>query len=998
MIDRSAGAGWRRIVLTIIACLASPLVPLHPLGAQISPNLDWRTLTTAHFYVHFAPPLEPLARRIGGDAERAYAQLARELHPPRGMIDIVISDDVDLSNGSATPAPSNRIVIYANPPVSESALRFTNDWGQLVVTHELTHIFHLDRTRGIWALGQKIFGRAPALFPNVYSPSWLTEGIAVYYESRLAGAGRIEGSEHRMIARSAAIDHSFPAIGAVSLAAGRFPFGESAYAYGSLFVDYLARSRGERAVGAFIERSSAALVPYLLNTPARQSFGVTFSRAWEQWRDSIARSTSLIPDLQSPPIPRWRQLTADGVFVYSPRWLSDSGLVYSGTPGRESFGAYEVTLSGRRERVGRRNSRSSNVILNDGSLLYAQLDFVNPYQDRSDLWIQRGGRETRLTVGKRLTAPDARADGEIVAAQIIPGGTRLVRVSPDGRVITPITTGGYDEQWTEPRWSRSGTRIAATRWLRGDISQIVVLDTVGRVEQIVSSGHSVEATPSWLPGDSGIMYGSDRNGVAELYLHRFVDSTHADAATEDWRVSKAVTGLFEPQLSPRSSVVAAVRFASDGYHLGVGACCAPDAMLRVPRYFDTTASRTTLPIVIDSGPVTNFSPWRTLAPRYWLPTFEEGIENGYRIGGMTGSSDVVGRHAMAAALLVPTNNTGITGGAAYRYAGFGLPIIDVDATQDWVSLGSAFARDANRTFLGQVRRRVIDVDGLATLVRQRSRTATSVTAGVGIEQRKYMTTASVPLSSLDTTGGLRTATFPTFIVGAGYANYQFPPFAFSPEDGGQVNVTLRDRLYSGVAAAGPQSLSAVGVANLYKSLDLPGYAHHVFALRAAAGFADERSNGYYEVGGTSGSTFEIVPGYTVGEGRRTFGVRGFPPGTLIGIRALAGSAEYRMPLLLSSHGLGVLPFFISRSSISLFTDYGTAWCPSAAAGREVCLDPRLTQRAAIASAGAELNLNAALLSWDSPYRFRFGVVTPYHNGGLYGQPTVQAYFAAGVSF
>ena len=99
------------------------------------------------------------------------------------MIDVVLSDDVDFSNGSATPYPTNRIVIYANPPVSESALRYTNDWGQLVITHELTHIFHLDRTRGIWSLGQHVFGRAAALFPNFYNPSWLTEGLAVYEES-----------------------------------------------------------------------------------------------------------------------------------------------------------------------------------------------------------------------------------------------------------------------------------------------------------------------------------------------------------------------------------------------------------------------------------------------------------------------------------------------------------------------------------------------------------------------------------------------------------------------------------------------------------------------------------------------------------------------------------------------------------------------------------------------------------------------------------------------
>src|SRR5207248_9016815 len=107
---------WARTFAIALACFRFP-IPDSRLQAQINPAAHWHTLTTPHFYIHFTPPLEPLGRRIAADAERAYAQLARELHPPRGMIDVVLSDDVDFSNGSATPTPTNRIVIYANPPV-----------------------------------------------------------------------------------------------------------------------------------------------------------------------------------------------------------------------------------------------------------------------------------------------------------------------------------------------------------------------------------------------------------------------------------------------------------------------------------------------------------------------------------------------------------------------------------------------------------------------------------------------------------------------------------------------------------------------------------------------------------------------------------------------------------------------------------------------------------------------------------------------------------------
>jgi hypothetical protein len=976
-------------------CALIAVLAATTLDAQVAPNLDWRTIKTQHFYVHFNPPTEGLARRIAGNAERAFAELSKELHPPRGMIDIVVSDDVDQSNGSATPYPTNRIVVYANPPVSETALRYTNDWGQLVITHELTHIFHLDRSRGIWAFGQKIFGRAALLFPNSYSPSWLTEGLAVYEESKLAGGGRIEGSEHRMIARAAEAEGDFPSIGSLSLAQGRFPFGESAYAYGSLLVDFMAKTRGESHVREFVDKSAAYVIPYFVDVPAKRTFGISFSRGWKLFQDSIAETIRVEP---APPLEGWRQLTRDGVFAFAPRWLSDTTIVYSGTGGRQSFGAFRVDLTGKRARIGRRNSRSANVPIGDNTLLYTQLDFVNPYQARSDIWTQRGGHETQITFGQRLASADARADGEIVASQIIPGATRLVRVSRDGKRITPITSGSYDEQWTEPRWSHGGDRIAASRWVRGNISQVVILDTLGRLVHIVSSGTSIEATPSWLPGDAGVLYSSDRTGVAQVYVERFTDArTFAGAAT--YRLSNATTGLFEPTSAPAANRTAAVYFRADGYHVGVGNCCDAAATERVADYRDTLPRGALDTVVVDRSAATRYSPWRTFIPRYWLPTVDQGISGGYRIGATTSGFDVIGRHTMTAHIGIPTNKTGVVGDLSYQYSGFGLPIIQVNGSQDWVSLGGIFSRDADRQVIGELFRRTRSGDVLATWLRQRYRTSLSLTGGAGIEYRTHAATPTDALiASIDTTGQFGNLTFPSLIAAAGFANYQRPPFSISPEDGVQLNATVRDRMRSSATGTGPQSFSTVGSAAIFKSLNLPGFSHHVLALRGSAGYADDHADGYFLVGGVSGSTFEVIPGYVIGEGRKTFPVRGFAAGSLAGTRALAGSAEYRLPLLLTGRGPGVLPFFLDRSSLTLFGDAGTAWCPNIQPGREVCNRFGQDNITGMASVGGELNLNLGVLSWDNPTRFRLGVVKPTLNGGFFKQKSLQAYLVAGVSF
>jgi outer membrane protein assembly factor BamA len=183
---------------------------------------------------------------------------------------------------------------------------------------------------------------------------------------------------------------------------------------------------------------------------------------------------------------------------------------------------------------------------------------------------------------------------------------------------------------------------------------------------------------------------------------------------------------------------------------------------------------------------------------------------------------------------------------------------------------------------------------------------------------------------------------------------------------------------------------------------LPGFAHHVLALRGAAGWRDDRATGYLEVGGTSGTPVTIIADYTVGEGRRDFGVRGFAPASLVGTRAFAGSAEYRLPLVMPGRGLGSLPFFVQRSSLTLFTDYGTAWC--SAVLTIVCTQSdvnafALTEHRYLGSYGAELNVNAAVFSWDAPYRFRFGVAAPYHDEGLIEKAkSVSFYFASGLAF
>ncbi len=984
---------FRPMRLRTLVVIALALAPSRA-TAQPAPYHRYRTLETQHFRVHVAAGLEREGRVAGAAAEHAYAQLSRELVPPRGTIDLVVSDDADYSNGFATPLPTNRIVVLANPPLESGGLRLNEDWLALVVTHELTHIFHLDRTRGIWSVAQSVFGRAPFLFPNMYGPAWLTEGLAVYYESRLTEGGRLKSSQERLLARASAMESRLPRLNELSLSSPRFPGGEGAYAYGSLFIEYLARTRGDSAVGAFVERQSGQLIPLWLNRAAVQGFGISFADAFDAWRDSVIRSVRA----PTPPMPGWRELTTHGYYASNPRWLDDTTVVYVGTDGRETNAAYAVTLGRRRTRIGRRDGRGANVPLADGSLLYSQLDFTAPAEIRSDLYRERDGHVTRLTHGQRLVEPDARSDGSIVAAQLAPARARLVLLATDGRLARVLREAGPDETWSEPRWSPDGNRIAVVHRAHGGAFSLEVIDvrTPDVAALVLERAPYVIASPSWTRDGEGIVFVRDDSIGSQLALLRVRRADTLYAVPRSFG-----SPIYTPDVGPDGRLIAAVTLHADGYHVGSAPTPAPRGVLST----GASDSRTDLAAtdaVADTQPrapgeYRDYSAWNTVLPRYWYPLIESAPVRGMRLGAMTTGSDVIGRHSYSAYAAVPTTGRFVVGGFFYRYAGFRRPLLDVNLSQDWTSLGTVYSVDQGGNVIGvagSLLKRTRDLSLAATFERPRVRTYSSVILGTGVERRDFATDPEALLARLDTS--LHTYTFPRAFVGAVWTNVQRPPLSVSPEDGVTLALTARERIRSD-APSRTASLSVVGTASGYKSLDLPGFAHHVLALRLAGGYSDRRSGTSLEVGGTSGSTIDVVPGYTVGEGRRTFGVRGFPAASVYGTQAVAASLEYRAPLVLGGRGLALLPLFFDRSSLTAFADVGTASCASQPLYVGICSPPAQLNHP-LASIGGELNLSAAVLEWDVPTSFRLGVAVPVANRDLVGARRASAYVAFGLSF
>jgi hypothetical protein len=771
----------------------------------------------------------------------------------------------------------------------------------------------------------------------------------------------------------------------------RFPGGQVIYVYGSLLFDYLSRTRGPASIRDFVERGSKSLIPFILTPTSRSAFGLSFQTAWEQFRDSLVREMRAPHEV----MPGWRRLTTAGRVALFPRWLGDTALVYGGDKGREMGAAYVVDLAGREKNLGRRNAPSPNVRMPDGNLLFSQPDYIDAYHIRSDLFVQRARDQIRLTSGARLSAPDVRADGEIVAVQSMPATTRLVRISADGKTLVPLTPTGLDVQWAEPRWSPDGSRVAAVRQSRGR-SEVVILDSGGKVIDSFGGASSINSDPSWSPDGRSVYFSSERSGLPQIYV---ADVTMS--APNINRITDAATGVFAPEVAPDQTQLATLLYEADGFHLGV----APLSSVVPLRADSTTISprancqncislTTGLPPLgtVDSARATEYSPWPALLPRYWFPVLESTTGDGTSFGATTSGYDVVARHQYTASFIHNTRFGENTATLFYRYAGFGLPLIDVTAFQDY-SHGVIQSTTGGQTVnIGYLSERSRTASLQATIIRPRFRNYSVLSLGGEVETIDYSTDPDTLLPHLSPFFQ-ETRRYPAVIATFGFANTQRPALSISQEDGVSMTVNGRARWQSGGSGSATQSVIGVGTA--FKSLDLPGFAHHVLALRAAGGVTDQESPDRFSAGGTSGTLFEIFPGYYLGNQRRTFGVRGYPAGAESGIRAYSAALEYRAPIFAASRGFRYIPVFVDRGSVTIFGETGRAWCPSVSTDG-VCRAQDV-DNPSMTSTGAELILDTWLVL-DIQAKFRMGVAFPLTNREQLGANGAQFYATFGASF
>ncbi|SOD03023.1 WD40-like Beta Propeller Repeat [bacterium JGI 053] len=987
----------RRIAACAFAGAAAALAPAAA-HAQIPSDEQIRVIDTPHFRVHYTPGLETLARRAGARAEEAYAAIAEVLvRPPRGRVDLLVADNVDYSNGFATPFPRNRIVLYAHPPVDDPTLAFYDDWTQLVITHELTHVFHLDYARGLPRIPRYVFGRLPLGFPETTTPDWEKEGLATYLESRLTRAGRVRGTIHEMQLRTAVLEGRFFSIDRASGDPASWPGGSTRYVYGSMFLQYLSERHGERAAGEFVRRYGGYVIPFLNDRAAREAYGVSFSRAWREWRASLeARYAAEADSLRRIGVTEPEVLTKAGYRAEFPRWSPDGRrIAYAAQTGREEAQQRLVDADGAERAIASRTTLAPASWSADGrSLVTSMVDLRDPYRAYSDLYRVRvdGGR-ARMTEGARLLQPDVARDGRIVALRAGGGTTVPVVVDASGAAPRDLAPPSLDVQWAYPRWSPDGTKIAISRWRQGGYYDVVILDAAGRVLAEATSDRAVDTAPAWSPDGRWVLFSSDRTGIANLYAYEVNGGRLM-------QVTNVLTGAFQPDVSPDGRWIAFQYYRSDGYHVA-RIPFTPDAWRPAPpvRPQVAPAGEQPDPGRAAAGPAHAYSALRSALPAYWEPEWVSSSAFGTAVGVATSGHDVVERHEWGASGAVYPADGRFEGGLAYVFRGLGNPALGASVFQDWsVPLRAAVGAPGGGAILDLLERER-SASAVATFTRPRFRSFGWLSLGASLRDRELqwsdpaLAPADFPLDRPPELGAIATL---------GVSTARAYDFSISTQDGFVAAASVEGR-----RATRPRDGETVhrgytrvdGRAQIYRGFRGWGFARHVLALRAVGGADFGSATQYFAVGGTTGDgvAFPLSAGAALG-GTRDLFVRGYDDATQFGDRAAAATAEWRFPIALVERGVGLVPVFLDRLWGTAFVDGGTAWCVQGCDPATAALFPKPE---ALVSTGAELGADL-LLGFNARFRLRGGIALPLTTittlTGTHERPPVKAYFTIGQSF
>lgn len=887
----------------------------------VDPGLSWYTIESEHLYVHYADGNKVIAERALAITEAAHLRLTKELNwNPKEKTHVVLSDETDVPNGFATPIFFNRTVLYLAPPTSINTLEDFDDWLSTLIFHEYTHIIHLDKSSGSPEYLRKIFGRFFLLFPNLFQPSWVIEGLATHKETYLdRGIGRGQSTMFASMMREEVAKGLSP-ISHVNLPVKTWPAGTTRYLYGVYFMTFIVEKYGEDKLQEWVEEYSDNLFPFFINTNATQTLGKNLTPLWQEYQKWLeAKFQPQIDEIKARGVTPVIPLSTDAYRTDSVRSVSTKSgdeIYYVRNGGYKRASLMHVDANGNSKELIDLNDGADLDIHPEAGLLLTQNEFCNNYTVYKDIYLydKDENKTTRLTECGRYVFASWFPDGEQMAAvkhdasrfelQLLDKRAQLQQVlwqASDGEIIGQIDV------------SPDGKQIVASIWRRGDGWNLELFDLTSRHWKKITAGVNITANPQFSP-EGNILFSMESNGVYNLHRY-YIETTKVE------QITNLIGGAFQSSQASVNGDIYYAGYSAEGYAIYK----LTEAEVRADAVTFVDDRLKLIDYTVTSHKQKNYSALSNMYPRWWFPALRFS-EQRSEFGLTTIGGDALGVHNYSLTVTYDTELDMPAGQLSYAYA--------------------------DRLFLSAVRLNEITLDASGNQERVSTRSiASAVLAFPDLYIQKqsnllfsliYDVTADAELAP----GEIPLENFEDNLLGVAwlYNTSNYNPLSISLVDGMKLRLVAEDS----------DTLNSYYTGQVY-TFDWRQYIRtgkeSVFALRFLQGWGTEQPR-VFKLGGEgfNDDAVSVVLG-TSNEAvfnQRNYALRGYKEGLpqLQGRRVQLLTTEWRFPIQRIEKGIMAPPVGIMQWYGTVFAETGSAYYDSpetyySSAGIELTADINL---------------------------------------------------------
>lgn len=924
-------------ILLVLVCFFSNNVFS---GYSHDSSLDWYSLHSPHFHLHYHDGLEEVASETLFLAERIHDRLSQQLNwTPEDPVNLVLTDEQDFSNGSATPIPSNLINLFVSAPDGLNSLEDHAGWMELLLTHEYTHILHLDKARRAPSWLRSVLGRNFFLFPNQFQPRWMIEGYATYIETaRERGVGRGQSSLFDAMMR-VEVSNGIKSIYHVNQPISSWPLGTAAYLYGVHFYQFLAETYGPEKIDMLIEEYSDNILPFFINNNARNVYFKDLSTLWDEFKIYLEKKyLPQINAIKKSGVVQGQRLTTDGYFTSSLRAIPDGRVYFISYNGERHTSLMMLDQEGRVHRLRDVNFNTRLDVHPQAGILLLQPERCNNAAVYYDVYRVNleGDDLTRLTNCARYKNVSWSADGnQIIAVHNKAGKNELHALNLNGEVQDILWQGETWEVIGALDASPDGNGITASVWRNQTGWNIELFDLQNKTWRLLSSDAAIEADPQYSPDGKSILFTSDHNGVYNIRRMNL----HSGQFTS---LTNVLSGAITPVELTSGDIyyLAYNQVGLDVYKIG-------KMDLMTEPLLSTTSGSTGKPVnlVTDANsfaiePAEPYSAWESLYPRWWFPhAFAD--ERRTELGIVTGGSDSLSRHLYSLDVAYDVDNQWPLGYFQYAFDGW-YPLIKFEVerehnfTVDVLNLDQIVRRDSQM------------MEVAFPWLSMNSSWSFNIAAFKSVNKEVWHESGVLSNNSL---------TDNVLAMGLLYDSTEQHIKSVSRTSGRDVNLVMEDSdEISGSDYSGRVYLGD------WREFFQPG-GEHVLALRYVVAKGTDTSRPFYLGGNKASSNTSSIYAPVLGTpfNRREFSLRGYPEGLaqLSGQNMRLGSIEYRFPVARIERGFMAPPVGIDQIHTTLFYEAGGAW------------DQDSSPQNYYRSAGLEFNMDTVLFYY-LPLKMSFG--------------------------